>query len=107
MTPRPSRVRLRAYQVGFGDCLLLTVGYDSSLPDGRVERHVLIDCGTVARAEDGPGLADIAEHIEEHSGGQLDVVVATHRHKDHIGGFGELRTREILDRLNPRVVIRP
>jgi len=107
VTPRPGRVRLRAYQVGFGDCLLLSVGYDSNLPDGRSERHVLIDCGTVERAANGPGLADIAEHIEEHCSGQLDVVVATHRHKDHIGGFGERRTREILDRLNPRVVIRP
>jgi hypothetical protein len=107
MSARPSRVRLRAYKVGFGDCLLLTVTYGSTLADGRRERHMLIDCGSMERADEGPRLADVAAYIEEHSGGQLDVVVATHRHKDHIGGFGIQRVREILDRLQPRVVIRP
>ncbi|GAA0582570.1 MBL fold metallo-hydrolase [Kribbella sandramycini] len=103
----PSRVRLRAYKVGFGDCLLLTMTYRSKLPDGRTERHVLIDCGSVARADDGPRMAEVAELIAEHSGGQLDAVVATHRHRDHVGGFGDARAGETLDRLKPRLVIRP
>jgi hypothetical protein len=104
---QPSRVRLRAYKVGFGDCLLLTVTYKSALPDGRRERHLLIDCGTIARAEDGPRLADIAEQIAKHSNGQLDAVVATHRHRDHISGFGNKGAAQALDQLNPRMVIRP
>ena len=37
MTARPTSVRLRAYAVGYGDCLLLTVRYGSPLPDGRRE----------------------------------------------------------------------
>ena len=106
-TPHPSRVRLRAYKVGFGDCLLLTVTYGSKLPDGRRERHVLIDCGTVENADDGPTIAQVTELVEEHCGGQLDMVVATHRHRDHIGGFGDSKAAEVLDRLNPRIVVRP
>ena len=107
MTPHPRRVRLRAYKVGFGDCLLLTVTYGAALPDGRRERHLLIDCGTMEKADGGPRLSDIATKVAEHCDGQLDVVVATHRHKDHIGGFGDGRARDTLDGLNPRVVIRP
>lgn len=107
MTPRPSRIRLRAYKVGFGDCLLLTVTYPAPLRDGRTERHVLIDCGSVRKADDGPGLADIVTKVAEHCAGQLDVVVATHRHKDHISGFADKRARATLDTLAPAAVIRP
>ncbi len=45
--------------------------------------------------------------MAEHCGGQLDMVVATHRHRDHIGGFGDSAGSEVLDRLNPRIVVRP
>ncbi len=114
MTPRPTNVRLRAYKVGFGDCLLLTVTYSAALDDGRRERHMLIDCGTVSKADKGPSLVKIAEQIAQdcdpHVVGvdpQLDVVVATHRHRDHVGGFGNAGARDILDKLRPRVIIRP
>ena len=63
MTARPIRVRLRAYNVGFGDCLLLTVVYSEPLADGRAERHMLVDMGTKAATDDGPSLSDIAPLI--------------------------------------------
>jgi len=107
MTVQPSRIRLRIYRVGVGNCLLLTVTYGSTVPDGRRERHMLIDCGSVETADGAPTLADVVAKVEEHCGGQLDVVVATSRRTDHIGGFGAPATRAVLDRLNPRRVIRP
>jgi beta-lactamase superfamily II metal-dependent hydrolase len=107
VSPQPKSVRLRTYNVGFGDCLLLTVAYASKFPDGRMERHMLIDCGSKTAAEYGPSLADIATVIADHCGNKLDVVVATHRHSDHIKGFGDTHAREILDALNPGFVIRP
>ncbi len=107
MTARPSGVRLRAYRVGFGDCLLLTVTYGSALPDGRRARHLLVDCGTAAPAAAGPSLAQVAAKVAEHCEGRLDVVVVTHRHRDHVSGFGDPDARAVLRPLAPRVVLRP
>lgn len=101
----PARVRVRMYQVGFGDCFLLTFEYDKKLDDDRSERHVLIDFGTTSRAEGQTKLLPVAQLISEHSGGQLDAVVVTHRHKDHLSAFG---TDEIVELLpQPSLVVRP
>ncbi len=102
----PTHVRLRAYRVGFGDCLLLTVTYDQPV-DGRSQRHVLVDFGTVSAAQPGPSLAQVARLITEHTEGTLDAVVATHRHRDHIGGFGNAAAQQALSVLSPALVIRP
>jgi hypothetical protein len=95
------------YRVGFGDCFLLSFEYGQQLGDGRAERHVLIDCGTTRRAPDGPTLTDVAEQIRADTGGVLDVLVVTHRHKDHLAGFGEPKPAKVFDSLAPRFVVRP
>lgn len=102
----PSQVRLRTYRVGFGDCLLLTVTYE---PPGKnpVERHLLIDLGTKSADDDGPDLSTIAALVAEHCGGHLEVIVATHRHQDHITGFGIKKVSTVIDELRPGLVIRP
>lgn len=107
MTPQPKHVRLRAYQVGFGDCLLLTVTYGSAFPDGRDERHLLIDFGSKVQRKGGPSMAKLSAKIVEHCGSELDVVVATHRHEDHVKGFGDVKAGAHLDGLKPKVVVRP
>ncbi len=107
MTPRPERVTVRMYQVGFGDCYLVTVGYADSLQDGRSERHILIDFGSTRAPWTGAKLTPIAELIREHCGSKLDVVVVTHRHKDHLSAFGIDDTSSILDSLSPTLIVRP
>jgi hypothetical protein len=106
----PSRLRVRMLDAGFGDCLLLTVYY----PAGA--RHMLIDFGTTQPPEtERRVLVRMARLIEEsvaESGrSRLDVIVATHRHRDHIGGFARGRSGlwpgDIIARLAPRVVVRP
>ena len=79
----PERLTIRAYDVGFGDCFLLTFHY------ARRQRHVLIDFGsTAARTpRDSPRYDHHAENIAEVTGGTLDAVVVTHRHADHLSGF--------------------
>ena len=78
----PERLTIRAYDVGFGDCFLLTFHYAQS------RRHVLIDFGSTAAARPGTPLdMTIAENIAEVTGGTLDAVVVTHRHADHLSGF--------------------
>jgi hypothetical protein len=116
MAKKPVSVELRSYQVGFGDCFLLSFIYDK---DDR--RHLLIDFGTTELPKRGkpPKQAKAAEHMEEvakliaeHCGGRLTAVVATHRHADHISGFGTDegktgKSGEIIRSLRPKVVIQP
>jgi hypothetical protein len=101
----PLRARVRMYQVGFGDCFLLSLEYREKLADGRDERHVLFDFGSThgARAD---AMVEVAELIRDHCHGQLDAVVATHRHADHLSGFGLATTGKVLDALEPRLVVR-
>ena len=84
MAKEPKKVLIRAYNIGFGDCFLLSFVYGKD-----DEKHMLIDFGTTRRPDDAGSDYElqIAKDIEERTGGQLDVVVATHRHKDHISGF--------------------
>lgn len=107
MTATPTGVRVRAYQVGFGDCLLVSVSYPTPLLDGRTEGHVLVDFGAKVLARGGPRLVDLAAVIAEHCGGHLDVVVVSHRHQDHVRGFGDTKARVHLDPLQPSVIVRP
>ena len=87
--PKPTHVRVRMYQVGFGDCFLVSFTYARALDDGRKERHLLIDFGsTRAPPSGGVDLTDVATHLAADCVGQIDVLVCTHRHKDHLSGFG-------------------
>lgn len=85
----PLRWRLRMYQVGFGDCFLLSFEYAAPLDDGRDVRHILIDFGSTRLPSRWKSLEAIADQIKTHTGGEIDVVVVSHRHKDHLSAFGE------------------
>jgi len=87
MTAR-REARVRMYNVGFGDCFLLTWW-----PGAERAVNVLIDCGSHSH---GPGprpleevVAQILEDARDERDGtpRLDVVIATHRHQDHVSGF--------------------
>jgi len=96
------------YQVGFGDCFLLSFTYANRLDDGRRERHILIDFGSTRWPKDfKPRYRDTAHDIALASHGKLDVVVVTHRHKDHLGGFSDDTATATIAALNPTLIIRP
>ncbi len=88
-----SPIVIRAYAVGFGDCIL------ARIPDGKTVRHVLVDFG---RAPGKGGttavFASVAKDIQQFCGGHLDLLVATHEHLDHIEGFHQ--QRKIFDALD-------
>lgn len=88
------------YDVGFGDCFLLTFCYASNK-----KRHVLIDCGSTSKKK--THLKRVVDKIVEDCQGHVDAVVATHRHKDHISVFGLKGLGEKLEALNPHIVIQP
>lgn len=103
MTRQPDSLTIRTYNVGFGDCFLLTFAYAGGDP-----RHVLIDFGSQAtKGGAGKVLTKVAQSIRDVTGGKLHVVVATHRHQDHIRGFGLKDAGEIIESLNPDVILQP
>jgi len=90
-SPAKFRVRVRMYRHGLGDCFLLTFPRK-----GRDPFHMLIDCGVLAR--DRQFMTGIVEHLRDtiragktEGKARLDVVVATHEHKDHLSGFNQAR----------------
>ena len=105
---KPRFLNLRVYQVGFGDCFLLTFHYPSD-----EKRHVLIDFGSTGQPEEAGDklMVRVAEDIRDHCGGKLNAVVATHRHKDHISGFARTKDGDgpgdIIRGCEPDVVIQP
>lgn len=106
----PEKITLRAYNVGFGDCFLLTFHY------ADFKRRILIDFGSTSAPKnaDSDYMEAIAEDIRDqcHDPGgtaKLDAVVATHRHRDHISGFASAAsgTGKIIASLAPDLVIQP
>jgi beta-lactamase superfamily II metal-dependent hydrolase len=81
-----SRLRIRMYRTGFGDCFLVSFGIGAS------SRHVLIDFGAHIRGEIGT-MDRIIKSIEETTESKLSLLVATHAHRDHISGFGQFADR--------------
>jgi beta-lactamase superfamily II metal-dependent hydrolase len=81
------KIRIRMYRIGFGDCFLI------SLPSENEESrslcsHILIDCGVHAAGDIGT-MERVVDNIAEVTDRRLDVIVATHAHRDHISGFGK------------------
>ena len=94
------RVCVTMYDVGFGDCFLLSFHYKRAR-----SRHVLIDCGS--SSERKRHMEHVVDEIIADTGGHVDAVVATHRHRDHISAFGLKGLGEKLASLEPRVVVQP
>ena len=93
--PTGYRAKIRMYRQGLGDCFLI------ALPrtDG-VSRpfYVLIDCGVILGTRDpGPIMTEVVENIIATTRGEIDLLVVTHEHWDHLSGF--IQARESFERL--------
>ncbi len=98
----PHHLELCTYNVGFGDCFLLTFHYSGH------KRHLLIDFGSVAGPRHGQPapLEKVARDIARRCDGKLHAIVATHRHRDHINGFAG-KPGKIIAAMKPDVVVQP
>lgn len=90
----PGHVRIRMYNVGFGDAFLLII------PDEERPRKILVDCGVhMSGTNKKLKLKDlvkrIVEDVSEDGVPRIDVVIATHRHRDHVHGFREELWRKV------------
>ena len=77
------KVRIRMYNVSFGDSFLLT------LPGPRT---ILIDAGFHSQGKGKFSAKELVEQIDSdvieiHGNPWIDVIIATHRHADHIFTF--------------------
>jgi hypothetical protein len=109
MALAPRSLTIRSYGVGFGDCFLLTFHYAGAVGD----RHMLIDFGSTQRPPNRNErlLVTIARDLAKTVGTRLHVLVATHRHADHISGFttekGGKGPGDIIAALEPALVVQP
>jgi len=80
-----NQLLIRAYNVGCGDCFYVRI------PNGDDGFHILIDCGRKGKADLlRPAVTHLEREMLPDAGGgrkRLDLIVATHRHEDHIKGF--------------------
>ena len=82
-------IRVRMYRVGFGDFFLVTFLGAQGEP-----HHVVIDCGVFKGTSQGGDIGSIEAAVQDMAqatGGQLDLIVVTHRHADHIAGFARCK----------------
>lgn len=85
--PDQREIRIRMYRVGFGDCFLLSLPGETEKSASRYN-HILIDCGVHAQGDIGT-MEKVVDNIAEVTDSSLDIIIATHAHRDHISGFGK------------------
>ncbi|MFW9844385.1 MAG: MBL fold metallo-hydrolase [Candidatus Thorarchaeota archaeon] len=78
LTDEPLRIRM--YNVGLGDCLLV------SIPAIRGQKHLLIDFGST-RGKNKKDLEEIWKNIQTQVGDDDLAVILTHGHMDHFKGL--------------------
>ncbi|MDB5471555.1 MAG: hypothetical protein JWR84_3115 [Caulobacter sp.] len=81
------RAKVRMYRHGLGDCLLVR------LPrEGKPDYRILIDCGVILGTPDaGAKVQKAVDDIVRETDGEIDLLVATHAHWDHVSGFLQAR----------------
>lgn len=79
------RATVRTYKHGLGDCHLVTLYGERS-----AAYRILIDCGVILGTKDAKAvMTRVMESIVQDTGGEVDLLVATHEHWDHVSGFAQ------------------
>jgi len=82
LIPEAGTVKMRLYGQGLGDCFLL------AFPGKEKPCYVVIDCGVAMSTPDKAlRIKKVVENIRAATGGQIDALVITHQHFDHLSGF--------------------
>jgi len=81
MSKKITSCDVRMYTMGTGDCFVLS--FKSN--DDKSKFQLMIDCGV--QNIKGEKMKSYAEDIIEHTGGEVDALLITHEHQDHVLGF--------------------
>jgi hypothetical protein len=84
------KLLVRAYNVEVGDCLYCRIPKARKVGNQIDDFHMLIDCGTVGTTSNLPAAITNLKTLLPNDGSgkkRLDLLVATHKHADHIAGF--------------------
>ncbi|HEY0656354.1 MAG TPA: MBL fold metallo-hydrolase [Chryseosolibacter sp.] len=76
-------VKIRMYRAGTGDCFLLQ--FQSN---GKTTRNVMIDCGCIRGGRND--FEPMVEDIRSITNDEIDILIVTHEHADHINGFASV-----------------
>ena len=95
--PDENNVVIRMYNIGFGDCFLLLI------PTSGGSKKVLIDCGVHSSGRNPhSSLKQVIENLmrditdyEDGNKKRIDLLIATHRHQDHVSGFADEAWKEV------------
>jgi hypothetical protein len=84
------------YRQGLGDCFLIALPRSDGLDRPF---YVLIDCGVILGTPNAASkMTEVVENIISVTAGQIDLLVATHEHWDHLSGF--IQAQASFDKLN-------
>jgi hypothetical protein len=83
-----SELVVRAYNVGFGDAILVSVP-EAANAAAEQTRHLLIDVGNLLAGDgnDDKVFTGVVQDIADRTGGTVDLYVMTHEHLDHVQGL--------------------
>jgi len=99
------KLRVRAYNVRFGDAILVSVP-DKTSAGVKKMRHILIDVGNALGGKNEGGLDTVFEPVVKNilevlDGNPLDLYIMTHEHMDHVQGllYGATKRKEGLNKV--------
>ncbi|MDQ4053911.1 MAG: hypothetical protein M3237_14580 [Actinomycetota bacterium] len=83
-----SELVVRAYNVGFGDAILVSVP-EATDAGAEETRNLLIDVGNLLAGDgnDDKVFTGVVQDIVDRTGGTVDLYVMTHEHLDHVQGL--------------------
>jgi hypothetical protein len=78
------RAKVRMYRQGLGDCFLVSLKRAGDAPDYKI----LIDCGVILGTPAPAAImTKVVDNIVAATQGEVDLLLATHEHWDHLSGF--------------------
>jgi hypothetical protein len=89
------QAKVRMYRQGLGDCFLITL---PRVAAGERPYTIMIDCGVILGTDEpARKMTEVVDNIFDVTKGEIDLLIATHEHWDHLSGF--IQAKQSFDKL--------